>query len=214
MSPGTLHITGNYTHSYGGKLQIELASPTSFDKLAVTGNIMLARRSLPAAALEVSLADGYVPHGSQSFDILDWGGSLSGVFESIQLPTLGGTLAVGHVPALYRRRALGRRPPNLAGDYNQNGTVDAADYTVWRKSLGQIGAGLAADGDSDNAITQADYNLWKQHFGEHSGSGSSFHRECRRARAGNLGLMLSALCLLATFVFVRRNHTVCETNKE
>ena len=27
----------------------------------------------------------------------------------------------------------------LAGDYNRNGVVDAADYTVWRNTLGQIG---------------------------------------------------------------------------
>ena len=32
----------------------------------------------------------------------------------------------------------------LVGDYNDDGTVDAADYTVWRDSLGQTGSGLAA----------------------------------------------------------------------
>ena len=36
----------------------------------------------------------------------------------------------------------------LDGDYNANGVVDAADYTVWRDSLGQTGMGLAADGDN------------------------------------------------------------------
>ena len=71
-----------------------------------------------------------MPHGSQSFDILDWGGSLSGVFESIQLPTLGGTL-VWDTSQLYTTGVLSVvGPANLAGDYNQNGTVDAADYVV------------------------------------------------------------------------------------
>ena len=47
----------------------------------------------------------------------------------------------------------------LAGDYNEDGTVDAADYTVWRDGLG-------------TTYTEADYDVWKEHFGETSGSGS------------------------------------------
>ena len=59
----------------------------------------------------------------------------------------------------------------LLGDYNLDGTVDAADYSVWRNSLGQVGANLAADGDRDGRIDADDYALWKSHFGT-SGSGS------------------------------------------
>jgi hypothetical protein len=59
------------------------------------------------------------------------------------------------------------------GDYNHNGVVDAADYTVWRNMLGQSGAGLAADGNGDNMVTQADYAYWKERFGNSSGSGSA-----------------------------------------
>jgi PEP-CTERM motif len=51
------------------------------------------------------------------------------------------------------------------GDFNQNLTTDAADYTIWRDTFGQSGAALAADADNDGMITQADYDLWKQHFG-------------------------------------------------
>ena len=36
----------------------------------------------------------------------------------------------------------------LAGDYNLDGIVDAADYVVWRKTLGQSGTDLAADGNN------------------------------------------------------------------
>jgi glucose/arabinose dehydrogenase len=46
------------------------------------------------------------------------------------------------------------------GDYNHNGVVDAADYTVWRDSFGQSGTGLAADGDGDLQIGPGDYNVW------------------------------------------------------
>jgi hypothetical protein len=63
-------------------------------------------------------------------------------------------------------------PPSVTGDYNKNGIVDAADYTVWRDSLGQMGPGLAADGDGSNAVDSGDYDVWALHFGEHAGSGA------------------------------------------
>lgn len=59
----------------------------------------------------------------------------------------------------------------VAGDYNHNGVVDAADYVVWRKTLGQTGAGLAADGDNNGTVNSADYAIWRGNFGL-SGSGA------------------------------------------
>ena len=41
---------------------------------------------------------------------------------------------------------------NLPGDYNGDGVVDAADYTVWR------------DGDSPDS-SQAGYDLWSDNYG-------------------------------------------------
>jgi hypothetical protein len=57
-------------------------------------------------------------------------------------------------------------PPELLGDYNGNGTVDAADYTVWRNAFGQAGAALGADGNDDGVIDDLDYDIWKANFGE------------------------------------------------
>jgi hypothetical protein len=53
----------------------------------------------------------------------------------------------------------------LAGDYNNDGEVGAADYVVWRGSFGQSGKWLLADGDGDGDVTHADYDLWRSHFG-------------------------------------------------
>lgn len=53
----------------------------------------------------------------------------------------------------------------LLGDYNQDGTVDTADYTVWRDSLGQSGVELAADGDKSGTVDATDYQLWRNNFG-------------------------------------------------
>lgn len=57
-----------------------------------------------------------------------------------------------------------------AGDFNGDGSVDAADYNVWRDSQGQTGAGLAADADQNGKIDVEDYNLWKQLFGSQYGA--------------------------------------------
>jgi hypothetical protein len=57
--------------------------------------------------------------------------------------------------------------PRLPGDYNQNGSVDAADYVVWRKTIGNEVANYAeADGDGDGIVGQGDHGVWVAHFGE------------------------------------------------
>jgi hypothetical protein len=50
-------------------------------------------------------------------------------------------------------------PPSAYGDFNVDGIVDAADYSIWRDGLGSI-------------YTMADYNVWKSHFGQAFGGGS------------------------------------------
>jgi len=45
----------------------------------------------------------------------------------------------------------------LAGDFNGDGTVNAADYVVWRKNVG----------------TQASYDTWRANFGHTAGSGAA-----------------------------------------
>lgn len=66
----------------------------------------------------------------------------------------------------------------LAGDYNRSGTVDAADYVLWRKTLDATGVTpfSGADGDGNSAIEQADNTVWRSNFGlilPNSGSGTS-----------------------------------------
>jgi hypothetical protein len=56
-------------------------------------------------------------------------------------------------------------PTVLDGDYNRDGTVDAADYVVWRDHMGAEGASLIADGNRNGKIDQADYDVWRANFG-------------------------------------------------
>ena len=52
----------------------------------------------------------------------------------------------------------------LPGDYNDDGIVDAADYTVWRNNLGAPAGTLANDIDG-GTIGTAQYQTWKSFFG-------------------------------------------------
>jgi hypothetical protein len=59
-------------------------------------------------------------------------------------------------------------PPPAAptGDYNGNGTVDAADYVFWRDTLNStVSDGQGADGDGDGTIGAGDYDFWRARFG-------------------------------------------------
>jgi V8-like Glu-specific endopeptidase len=67
--------------------------------------------------------------------------------------------------------------PPLAGDYNLDGVVDAADYVVWRDALGQSGIGLSGDGNQDGVVNLDDFSIWKSNFGEISGVGSGAMEE-------------------------------------
>lgn len=62
----------------------------------------------------------------------------------------------------------------LAGDYDGNGTVEQADYDVWRAAFGNTGAALAADGNGDGIVNIADYTIWRDNLGAtNAGNGGS-----------------------------------------
>jgi hypothetical protein len=62
--------------------------------------------------------------------------------------------------------------PALAGDYNDDDGVDAADYVIWRKLLGQQIA-LPNETVTPNSVTQEDYAAWRENFGASSGAGAT-----------------------------------------
>jgi streptogramin lyase len=71
-------------------------------------------------------------------------------------------------------------PATLLGDYNRNGVVDAADYTVWRDGLGSV-------------YNQADYAIWINNFGAHTDSGSGATAAVPEPSTGTLLLVAAAL---------------------
>jgi hypothetical protein len=59
------------------------------------------------------------------------------------------------------------KPPAPPGDYNRNGSVDAADLVVWRKgsSIEHHQPNSGADGNGNGRVDQNDYQLWRINFG-------------------------------------------------
>ncbi len=61
---------------------------------------------------------------------------------------------------------------DLAGDYNGNNKVDAADYVVWRKYL-NTNATLPND-TTPGSVIAADYGVWRAHYGDSVGESALF----------------------------------------
>lgn len=58
--------------------------------------------------------------------------------------------------------------PTAQGDYNDDGVVNLADYTVWRDNLGSttnLDANGHDAGDSAGVVDTADYAFWRLNFG-------------------------------------------------
>jgi hypothetical protein len=61
--------------------------------------------------------------------------------------------------------------PDAFGDYNDDGTVDAADYVMWRKLVGTISS-LPNDPDAGATIGTQQYATWAENFStSNAGSG-------------------------------------------
>jgi hypothetical protein len=58
-------------------------------------------------------------------------------------------------------------------DFNSDGTVDAADFVVWRKNENTVvPPGTLGDANSDGQVNAADYDIWRSQFGTSPGTGA------------------------------------------
>jgi T5SS/PEP-CTERM-associated repeat protein len=165
-SAGMTTIAGSYTQQAGATLDIELGGTSrgsTYDAVDVTGNASLG------GELQLTLLNGFMPTAGNSFSVLSSLGGIAGGFTNVasgeRLTTndgLGSFLVYYGVGSPNPNQIVltDFQPAGLPGDYNFNGTVDAADYVVWRNGLG-------------TTYNQNDYAVWRSHFGQTAGSGAA-----------------------------------------
>ncbi|MGL4514060.1 MAG: beta strand repeat-containing protein [Lacipirellulaceae bacterium] len=183
LSPTSL-VVGSVGLSNSSTLLMEIGgtSPGSgYDQVLASGALTLD------GTMAVSLLGGFVPSIGQSFNLFDWG-TLSGTFDSLSLPSLGGGLN-WDTSQLYTTGVLSVAAAGLPGDYNTDGVVNAADYTTWRDNLGST---TALANDDTPGVAADDYVRWFNNYG------ASASRSAAEAVPEPTAAMLAALLAALT----------------
>ena len=157
-SPG--QITGNdYLQSATGAWNVEIGgiAASQFDRMTLSGQAFLA------GALNIALLPGFMPALGQTFDILTAPGGVTGAFTAVDEPDNmppGLLFDVIYNPTFVRLQVV--NSPIFTADFDRDGDVDNADFTVWKNSYGaNAGADANADGRSDGF----DFLAWQRQRG-------------------------------------------------
>ncbi len=160
---GTTDVARNYGQGVGVlAIDIAGANPGDYDQLIVGGDAFLGE-------LDISYLGGYMPSLSDTFEIVTAGfipgSGVANLLFTTTFPSTGSNWLDWHVFYAPTVLTLGI-VPSLTGDFNADGTVDAADYVVWRSQQNQSGFGLSADANFDGVVDLIDYFAWIGNFGQ------------------------------------------------
>jgi len=164
-SPFDVSIDAYSIYSTSGSLNASNGNWTSFADAGVTGWEEAA--PLPSVVSELNPDGGLLLEAFDNYDfgeLFNSGGTQDLVFEYL----LQGETTPRQGVVVYS--AI---PEGVPGDYNGDGTVNQADYTVWRDNLGAAMA-LRNEGESTTPgqVTVEDYVFWKTQFSAITGGGA------------------------------------------
>jgi hypothetical protein len=126
---------------------------------------------------------------------------LAGTPDGIQIHFNGSDLAEARPRLVVASGMIPVIGPTLAGDFNSDGVVNAADYTLYRDNLGtsfNLGGNGNEAGASAGVVDAADYALWSANYGA-TAAGSAL-----QAVPEPVGVALVGAGLAMTFGFNRR----------
>jgi hypothetical protein len=86
-----------------------------------------------------------------------------------------------------------QQDPGMRGDYNNNGVVDAADYTVWRDAF-VAGTSILNDA-SPGAVNAGDFLYWRSRFGMSPGGGAGLQSLAPVPEPNTLAMLLVGIIL-------------------
>jgi hypothetical protein len=93
-------------------------------------------------------------------------------------------------------------PAGVAGDYNGNGVVDAADYVVWRK-----GGTLQNEVETINSNTPEDYTAWRARCGNDAAAAAAGLTASGVPEPSATGLVVIAALVVRLSTNDRRQHS-------
>jgi autotransporter-associated beta strand protein len=187
VGTGTLTLTG--ANTYTGNTTVTagtLSLSTAF--LADASDVsILAGAFLNLNFVGTDTIDALTLNGSPAA-VGTWGSLLSSAPNKTDRITGSGMLMVSTTTAL----------PGVTGDYNNDGRVDAADYTVWRDNLGGPATALQhRDPLNSGNVSPADYASWKNNFGATSPGAGAFAEQQAVPEPSSLVLLGMLLIPLA-----------------
>jgi hypothetical protein len=200
--PGNTAIHGQLQIN-SGVLEIELASPTSFDTVTATGS------ALVGGDLRVRLLNGFLPRKEDAFDIIT-GQTVGGSFANLSAGNriqIAGTSASFLVTVSATHVTLSDFLTNLPGDYNNDGLVTASDYVSLRK---RQGSNMPLDNEtaSPGVVDEDDFVAWRANFGASLNNGNLSAALVPEPSTGVLAF-IGAMTRIAT-VSLRPNKNRCE----
>jgi hypothetical protein len=176
----TAAVPGKFFRSFfqGAHTQNDAGQIAFLAELSDTANGAAAGKGLYfqdlSGSLQQIIRTGDALAGSTVTNLFYWGTVENQTFQSPD-SSLTGLNSLGQVAFAY---SLANGQNGIAvwsnsgapGDYNQNGTVDAADFTVWCDNLGSL---TALPNDDTPGVGPDDYTRWKTNFGNTAGAGST-----------------------------------------
>jgi autotransporter-associated beta strand protein len=200
-SIGTITMGGGLTTNAGSILDFELGAPSTGDKINVT---LTGGLTLLGGTVNLTNAGGL---GAGTYTLIDYVGALGGGV---------GNLALGAQPAGFNYSLVNNAgstsidltvsAAGIPGDYNNNGSVDAADYVVWRKNNGSTNP-LPND-PIGGTIGPAQFNQWRANFGQPAGSGTGHSASVAIPEPTTLFLLM--VSVIAKFIHARSDWRLLE----